>query len=137
MLQENYHNAIAQLLHIFPADQVTDFGVKFWSGTKRRPHVLEFDPEKVLLLVFKAVVKLFDSQFWYFFCFLRRSILILFTLDQSCEHNSTNSSQYLTKTKFYQFWNRLKFLFLICLLYFFLHIKSIVLTFYRVGKICK
>ncbi|VDD91594.1 unnamed protein product [Enterobius vermicularis] len=44
--QENYHNAIAQLLHIFPADQVTDFGVKFWSGTKRRPHVLEFDPEK-------------------------------------------------------------------------------------------
>lgn len=46
LFQENFHDAIAQLLHTFPPDQVTDMGVKFWSGTKRCPHVLEFDPKK-------------------------------------------------------------------------------------------
>ncbi|CAD5225283.1 unnamed protein product [Bursaphelenchus okinawaensis] len=43
--QTYYHNEIAQLLHNFPAEQLTDSGVKFWSGTKRCPHVLNFDPE--------------------------------------------------------------------------------------------
>ncbi|VDM27078.1 unnamed protein product [Toxocara canis] len=46
LFQENYHNAIAQLLHTFPPDQMTSQGVKFWSGSKRCPHVLEFDPNK-------------------------------------------------------------------------------------------
>ncbi|VDN25146.1 unnamed protein product [Gongylonema pulchrum] len=44
--QEYFHNAIAQLLHMFPEDQVTDLGMKFWSGSKRCPHVLEFNPQK-------------------------------------------------------------------------------------------
>ncbi|CAD5231489.1 unnamed protein product [Bursaphelenchus xylophilus] len=43
--QTHYHNEIAQLLHNFPAEQLTSSGVKFWSGTKRCPHVLNFDPE--------------------------------------------------------------------------------------------
>lgn len=44
--QELYHNAIAQMLHSFPPDQLTDSGAKFWSGAKRCPHVLNFDPSK-------------------------------------------------------------------------------------------
>ncbi|VDK18279.1 unnamed protein product [Anisakis simplex] len=46
LFQENYHNAIAQLLHTFPPDQMTSQGVKFWSGSKRCPHVLDFDINK-------------------------------------------------------------------------------------------
>lgn len=38
-----YHNTIRQLLHNFPADQLTSSGVPFWSGLKRCPHPLEFD----------------------------------------------------------------------------------------------
>jgi ubiquitin-activating enzyme E1 len=44
LFQSNYHNAIGQLLHNFPADQQTSSGSKFWSGTKRCPHTLTFDP---------------------------------------------------------------------------------------------
>ncbi|VDN33731.1 unnamed protein product [Gongylonema pulchrum] len=51
--QEYFHNAIAQLLHMFPEDQVTDLGMKFWSGSKRCPHVLEFNPQKVEVPEFK------------------------------------------------------------------------------------
>ncbi|KAI6227320.1 hypothetical protein M3Y99_01268400 [Aphelenchoides fujianensis] len=43
LFQHNYHNDIAQLLHNFPADQLTSGGTKFWSGTKRCPHTLNFD----------------------------------------------------------------------------------------------
>ena len=32
--QEMFHNQIAQLLHNFPADQVTSTGQPFWSGPK-------------------------------------------------------------------------------------------------------
>uniref|UniRef100_A0A158R3T7 E1 ubiquitin-activating enzyme n=1 Tax=Syphacia muris TaxID=451379 RepID=A0A158R3T7_9BILA len=45
LFQENYHDTIAQLLYTFPPNQVTDMGAKFWSGTKRCPHVLNFNPE--------------------------------------------------------------------------------------------
>ncbi|TKR73072.1 hypothetical protein L596_020427 [Steinernema carpocapsae] len=44
--EANYHNTIAQLLFSIPADQVTSEGVKFWSGAKRCPHVLKFNPEQ-------------------------------------------------------------------------------------------
>ncbi|CAB3408998.1 unnamed protein product [Caenorhabditis bovis] len=44
--QELYHNNIAQMLHSFPPEQLTDQGAKFWSGAKRCPHVLNFDPSK-------------------------------------------------------------------------------------------
>ena len=32
--QEMFHNQIAQLLHNFPADQLTSTGQPFWSGPK-------------------------------------------------------------------------------------------------------
>ncbi|KAM7402239.1 hypothetical protein PAMP_017498 [Pampus punctatissimus] len=39
-----YNNDICQLLHCFPREQVTSTGLPFWSGTKRCPHPLIFDP---------------------------------------------------------------------------------------------
>ncbi|XP_060691371.1 ubiquitin-like modifier-activating enzyme 1 [Hemiscyllium ocellatum] len=42
--QTQYSNNIRQLLHNFPPDQVMPSGVLFWSGPKRCPHPLEFDP---------------------------------------------------------------------------------------------
>ena len=42
--QELFHNSIAQLLHNFPPDQTTSSGQPFWSGPKRCPKVLNFDP---------------------------------------------------------------------------------------------
>ena len=47
LFQQYYHNQIAQLLHNFPAEQRTSEGVKFWSGTKRCPHALDFDIKNV------------------------------------------------------------------------------------------
>jgi len=46
--QELFHNSIAQLLHNFPADQVTSTGNLFWSGPKRCPKPLTFDAEEAL-----------------------------------------------------------------------------------------
>uniref|UniRef100_A0A7E4URT3 E1 ubiquitin-activating enzyme n=1 Tax=Panagrellus redivivus TaxID=6233 RepID=A0A7E4URT3_PANRE len=45
LFQQLYHNQIAQLLHNFPEDQVTTTGVRFWSGTKRCPHPIDYNPE--------------------------------------------------------------------------------------------
>ena len=45
--QANYHNQIKQLLFNFPKDQITSSGAPFWSGPKRCPHHLEFDPHNV------------------------------------------------------------------------------------------
>ena len=42
--QDLFHNQIAQLLHNFPADQTTSSGQPFWSGPKRCPKALNFDP---------------------------------------------------------------------------------------------
>ncbi|KAF7664666.1 hypothetical protein LDENG_00169960 [Lucifuga dentata] len=39
-----YNNDIQQLLHCFPADQLSTSGLPFWSGSKRCPHPLTFDP---------------------------------------------------------------------------------------------
>lgn len=39
-----YNNEICQLLHCFPREQVTKTGLPFWSGSKRCPHSLIFDP---------------------------------------------------------------------------------------------
>ena len=38
--QEMFHNQIAQLLHNFPADQLTSSGQPFWSGPKVRIPVI-------------------------------------------------------------------------------------------------
>uniref|UniRef100_A0A1W7R9A6 E1 ubiquitin-activating enzyme n=1 Tax=Hadrurus spadix TaxID=141984 RepID=A0A1W7R9A6_9SCOR len=50
--QEQYHNQIKQLLFNFPLDQVTSSGAPFWSGPKRCPHPLQFDPHNDLHLDF-------------------------------------------------------------------------------------
>jgi len=42
--QERYNNQIKQLLHNFPPDQKTSSGAPFWSGPKRCPTPLSFDP---------------------------------------------------------------------------------------------
>ncbi|KAK7916550.1 hypothetical protein WMY93_012311 [Mugilogobius chulae] len=42
-----FHNDIRQLLHCFPHDELTSNGLPFWSGTKRCPHPLTFDPSNV------------------------------------------------------------------------------------------
>jgi len=50
--QELFHNSIAQLLFNFPPDQMTSSGQPFWSGPKRCPHVINFNPEDPLHLDF-------------------------------------------------------------------------------------
>ncbi|KIY01325.1 uncharacterized protein Z520_02877 [Fonsecaea multimorphosa CBS 102226] len=42
--EKQYHNAIAQLLYNFPKDSKTSSGADFWSGPKRAPTPLNFDP---------------------------------------------------------------------------------------------
>ncbi|XP_015202790.2 ubiquitin-like modifier-activating enzyme 1 [Lepisosteus oculatus] len=39
-----YNNAILQMLHCFPPNEKTSSGLPFWSGPKRCPHSLTFDP---------------------------------------------------------------------------------------------
>ncbi|XP_034022237.1 ubiquitin-like modifier-activating enzyme 1 [Thalassophryne amazonica] len=39
-----YNNDIRQLLHCFPPEQLTSSGLHFWSGSKKCPHPLTFDP---------------------------------------------------------------------------------------------
>ena len=42
--QKQYYNAISQLLYNFPKDSKTSSGQDFWSGPKRAPDPIEFDP---------------------------------------------------------------------------------------------
>ncbi|EGC47602.1 ubiquitin-activating enzyme E1 [Histoplasma capsulatum var. duboisii H88] len=42
--EANFNNAIQQLLYNFPRDSVTSSGTPFWSGPKRAPTPLKFDP---------------------------------------------------------------------------------------------
>ena len=42
--ERQYHNAIQQLLYNFPSDSKTSTGADFWSGPKRAPTALKFDP---------------------------------------------------------------------------------------------
>ncbi len=48
----HYNIAIRQLLHNFPTDYVDASGVKFWSGPKRAPEPLDFDPSDPVHLAF-------------------------------------------------------------------------------------
>ncbi|KAI0441762.1 putative ubiquitin-protein ligase [Xylaria telfairii] len=45
LFEKNYNNAIQQLLHNFPKDSVSSSGALFWSGPKRAPDALKFDPK--------------------------------------------------------------------------------------------
>ncbi|KAA0154032.1 hypothetical protein FNF29_02655 [Cafeteria roenbergensis] len=49
-----FNHRIAQLCHTFPADATNDDGLPFWSGTKRRPRPLAFDPADPLHRTFVA-----------------------------------------------------------------------------------
>jgi len=42
--EKQYNNAIRQLLYNFPKDSKTSSGADFWSGPKRAPTPLKFDP---------------------------------------------------------------------------------------------
>ncbi|KAJ8731090.1 hypothetical protein PYW07_004254 [Mythimna separata] len=48
--EAQYSNQIKQLLYNFPPDQQTTSGAPFWSGPKRCPEPLTFDPEEELHL---------------------------------------------------------------------------------------
>lgn len=45
--EQLFNNQIQQLLFNFPVDSVTSTGTLFWSGPKRPPHPLIFDPDNV------------------------------------------------------------------------------------------
>lgn len=52
--QDKFYDSICQLLHTFPADHKTSEGTFFWSGPKRPPAPLRFDPADELHLSFVA-----------------------------------------------------------------------------------
>lgn len=44
LFESEFNNNIAQLIFTFPPDSLTSQGTKFWSGTKRAPNPIKFDP---------------------------------------------------------------------------------------------
>ncbi|XP_049539209.1 ubiquitin-like modifier-activating enzyme 1 [Anopheles darlingi] len=48
--EEQYSNQIRQLLFNFPPDQTSSTGQPFWSGPKRLPEAIDFDPDNSLHL---------------------------------------------------------------------------------------
>jgi len=44
--EDFFRNKILQLLFLFPPDKKTEHGEPFWSGPKRAPQPLKFDPEE-------------------------------------------------------------------------------------------
>lgn len=46
--QEQYNNEIRELLRRFPENHTTTSGSPYWSGHKRCPHPIEFDPDNTL-----------------------------------------------------------------------------------------
>lgn len=50
--EEKFSNEIKQLLHSLPKDAVTSSGQLFWSGPKRAPDPLTFDPNEVSRKIF-------------------------------------------------------------------------------------
>ncbi|NXJ16828.1 UBA1 enzyme, partial [Odontophorus gujanensis] len=53
--QCRYHDSIAQLLHDVPPSHESSPGVPFWSGERRCPHTLTFDPGNDTHLVYVEV----------------------------------------------------------------------------------
>lgn len=45
LFEKQYNNAIQQLLYNFPKDSVSSSGQPFWSGPKRAPEPLKFNPD--------------------------------------------------------------------------------------------
>lgn len=52
--QDKFHDSIAQLLHTFPVDHTTSEGALFWSGPKRAPTPIKFDPKDELHISYVA-----------------------------------------------------------------------------------
>ena len=52
------------MLHSFPPDQVTDQGARFWSGTKRCPHTLTWDPSRLEHFHFVYAASILHSQMY-------------------------------------------------------------------------
>ena len=60
---------IASLLYSFPLDHKTEAGQLFWSGPKRPPQVLDFDPEEPVCLSFLvAASNIFAYAFGLDYC---------------------------------------------------------------------
>lgn len=63
--EEYYANTIKQLLYNFPKDSVTSSGTLFWSGPKRAPDAVTFDPEDVsaefTFVIRLALIRFFTS----------------------------------------------------------------------------
>ncbi|XP_039626934.1 ubiquitin-like modifier-activating enzyme 1 isoform X2 [Polypterus senegalus] len=59
-----YNNNIMQLLHNFPEKSVSSSGKPFWSGTKRCPRTLNFDPDNATHMNFiVAAANLFANTY--------------------------------------------------------------------------
>merc|ERR1712137_532245 len=50
--EEFFNNSIKQLLFNFPHDLITSSGTPFWSGAKKAPNPIEFDPDNQLHMNF-------------------------------------------------------------------------------------
>ncbi len=50
--QEHFNYTIAQLLNTFPADYKDEHGIPFWSGPKRAPCIIEYDPKDELHVLY-------------------------------------------------------------------------------------
>ncbi|KAF6002095.1 E1 ubiquitin-activating protein [Cyanidiococcus yangmingshanensis] len=50
--EDLYTNNIRQLLHAFPSDMIDSSGQPFWSGTKRAPKPIQFNPDDSLHMDF-------------------------------------------------------------------------------------
>jgi len=50
--KDKFHDSIAQLIHTFPLDHRTSEGTLFWSGPKRPPAAINFDPHDGLHIQF-------------------------------------------------------------------------------------
>ena len=57
-----FNNTIQQLLYNFPKDSVTSTGVSFWSGAKRCPSALNFNPQDELHLNFVKAAAILHAQ---------------------------------------------------------------------------
>lgn len=56
--EEKYANEIKQLLYSFPKDALTSSGQPFWSGPKRAPEPLVFDPDDVSVCISKGRIRM-------------------------------------------------------------------------------
>lgn len=62
LFQDYFYNTIAQMLYNFPADHKTTSGQPFWSGPKRCPRVVNFDPSDPLHVDFVVSAALLFAE---------------------------------------------------------------------------